>query len=59
MNIRMQRSNFSSKAVGKIIAKVEAKKTFFADIIEQISVVALAIPSAVFGSYFSNVVLFN
>ena len=59
--------NFSSKAIGKIIADVEAKKTFasavprqfFANIIEQISVFALAIPSAVFGSYFGNVVLFN
>ena len=62
-----QRSNFSSKAIGKIIAKAEAKKTFasavprqyFAEVIEQISVFALAIPSAVFGSYFGNVVLFN
>ena len=63
----IKRSNFSSKAVGKIIAEVEAKKTFastesrhfFADLIEQISVFALAIPSAISESYFGNVVLFN
>ena len=63
-----QRSNFSSKAIGKIIAEAEAKKNilprqclsnFFANVIEQISVFALAIPSAVFGSYFGNFVLFN
>ena len=56
--------SFSSKAVGKIIAEVEAKKTFasavlrqfFVDVIEQISVFALAIPSVVFGSYFDNVI---
>ena len=52
----IQHSNFSSKAVDKIIAEVEAKKTllasavprlFFADVIEQISLFDLAIPSAV------------
>ena len=32
---------------------------FFANVIEQISVFALTIPLAVFGSYFGNVVLFN
>ena len=32
---------------------------FFADVIKQISVFALAIPSAVLGTYYSNVVLFN
>ena len=60
--------NFNSKAAGKIIAEAEASKTlfasavpwqFFSDIIEQISVFALAIPSAVFRSSFGNVVLFN
>ena len=60
----LQHSNFSSKAVGKIITEVDAKKyylpwQFFANVIKQISVLALAIPSAVFGSYFGNVVLFN
>ena len=63
----LQRSNFSSKAVGKIIAEAEAEKTFasavprqfFVDVIEEISVFALAIPSAVFGSFFGNVILFN
>ena len=46
---------------------MEAKKKFasavpqhfFANEIEQISVFALAIPSAIFESYFGNVVLFN
>ena len=36
-----------------------ASAIFFADVIEQISVFALAIPSAVFGSYYGNIVLFN
>ena len=61
--IQQQHSNFSSKAVGKIITEAEAKKklfaNFFANVIEQISVFALAIPSVVFGSYFGNFVLFN
>ena len=48
-----QSSKFSSRAVSKIITEAEAKKTlsasavpwqFFADVIEQISVFALAIP---------------
>ena len=68
VNLIIQRSNFSSKAIGKTIAEAEAKKhylprqclgNFFANVMEQISVFALVIPSAVFGSYFGNVVLFN
>ena len=66
--VLFQRSNFSSKAVRKIIAEAEGKKHYlprqclgksFANVMEQISVFALAIPSAVFESYFGNVVLFN
>ena len=56
--IHTQHLNFSSKAVSKIIAEAEAKKNFV-DVIKEISVFALAIPLAVFGSYFGNVVLFN
>ena len=60
--MEFQHSNFSSKAISKIIAEVEAKKTlftsavpgnFFADVIEQ------KIPSAIFESYFCNIVLFK
>ena len=51
----MQRSNFSSKAIIKIIAEVD----FFANVVEQNSVFALEIPSAVFWSDFGNVILFN
>ena len=54
--MRVQRSDFSSKVVGKIIAEAEAKKTF-----------ASAVPWqffyqrswTIFGSYFGNVVSFN
>ena len=60
----IQRSDFSSKAVGKIIAEAEAKKTFASAVPryffcqhKQISIFALAIPSAVFRSYFCNFVL--
>ena len=66
LTLKAERSNFSSNAVGKIIAEAEAKKNHqqnlsnsFANVIEKISVFALAIPLAVFGSYFGNVVLFN
>ena len=67
LSLLSQRWNFSSNVFGKIIAEVETKKNlprqclsnFFADVIEQISVFALAIPSAAFGNYFGNVVLFN
>ena len=67
LSLLSQRWNFSSKVVGKIIAEGEAKKhlprqclgKFFADVIEQISVFVLAIPSPVSGNYFGNVVLFN
>ena len=34
IKINSQRSNFSSKGVGKIIAEAEAKKKHFADVIE-------------------------
>ena len=62
-----QCSNFISKAVGKIIVEAEAQnafgsamsRQFFADVIEQISVFVLSIPSSVFESYFGNVVLFD
>ena len=61
-----QHSNLSSKAIGKIIAEVEeiiylgsASGIFFADVIKQISVFALAIPLVIFESYFANVILFN
>ena len=61
-----QHLNFSSKAIGKIIAEAEkiiylgsASGIFFADVIKQISVFALAIPLVIFESYFGNVILFN
>ena len=62
-----QHSSFSSKAVGKMIARAKTKKhlprqcvgNFFVNVIKQIFVFALAIPSAIFGSYFCYVVLFN
>ena len=65
--LKDQHSNLSSKAFHKIIAEAEDKhylpwqylSNFFADVIKQISAIALAIPSALFGSYFSSVVLFN
>ena len=67
VSVATQHSNFSSKAISKIIAEAEARKhlpqqclgNFFASVIQQISVFALAILLAVFGSCFGNVVLFN
>ena len=57
----------AQKSSAKLLPRWKLKKhlprqclsNLFANVIEQISVFALAIPSAVFGNYFGNVVLFN
>ena len=57
--LRSRRQNSCRGGSSKTLFSSAVPRQFFANIIEQISVFALAIPSAVFGGCFGKVALFN